>query len=109
MKKGTIKIPIYEVDLIVHQTSDWQSIFKKYGIQSENKYDAVVFEYKDKIILVLDSIKPHVIAHEIVHIVNTVFNMCNICLDTSNDESQAYLTGFLFKKIYKLIKKWGKI
>ena len=44
------------------------------------------------------------IAHEIVHVINYIYLDCGIELDRVNDENQAYLTGWLFEEIEKIIK-----
>lgn len=45
-----------------------------------------------------------VIVHEVVHAVNYMFAQKGILLDRYNDESQAYITEWIFRKAYKFFK-----
>ena len=45
------------------------------------------------------------ITHEVVHIKNFIFLNCGAKLDRDNDESEAYLSGYLFEQIYNFINK----
>ncbi|MDM1547390.1 hypothetical protein HX096_05885 [Empedobacter falsenii] len=53
------------------------------------------------------NLHPALIAHEVVHIVNRIFEFKGVRLDTSNDESQAYFTEFVFNEIWKRLKKFN--
>lgn len=56
---------------------------------------------------VLDGDDLHeIVAHEIVHAVNILFDKKGIKHDINNDEPQAYLTGYLTKLIYKAIEEF---
>lgn len=97
MKKYRIFVPIYEhyIHLSVVDKIDECSAYV--DIYKEEKILHAVFQK--------DNITPHLIAHEVVHLVNAIFSFKGIKLDTENDESQAYLTEFIFKEIYKRIVK----
>lgn len=43
------------------------------------------------------------IAHEAVHVLNFIYKSRGIMLDLSNDEPQAYLSGWISEKIYETI------
>ena len=105
MKYKRIKVPIYLTDIIVIETIDYKDVNEYFCINIDNNlYDAVVFEDKrDNIILAIKNKKQHIIVHEIVHIVNIIFKKCLIRLDLENDEPQAYLTGYIFKEINKIL------
>jgi hypothetical protein len=45
------------------------------------------------------------ITHESVHLCNMLFKVIGAKTDLKNDESQAYLTDWFAKEIYKLTKK----
>jgi hypothetical protein len=62
-----------------------------YRINDTYRIPQVVFEGEPKI---------ETIAHETVHIVNMLFQNHGLKLDLDNDEMQAYLTAFVFQKIY---------
>lgn len=61
-----------------------------------NDNGTIKFAYSDRLDI-------GVLAHEIVHIVNIIFNARGLKLDSNNDEFQAYLTGWLFKHLYDKI------
>lgn len=48
------------------------------------------------------------LAHETVHAVNFLFAKKGINLDIQNDEPQAYLTGFIFSRVYDEVQKYRK-
>ncbi|MDM1299931.1 hypothetical protein HXZ94_15655 [Empedobacter falsenii] len=52
------------------------------------------------------NLHPALITHEAVHIVNRIFEFKGVKLDTSNDETQAYLTEFIFNEIWKRVNKF---
>lgn len=79
-----------------------------------SKYDA--FTYPDHTkkgftrytVYIKPKVTPGTIAHEAVHLVNYMHIDRGMHLDTQNDEAQAYITGWVVKKIYRALDKWGK-
>lgn len=110
LTKKKIKIPIYFGDLILIQTDDFDALPEKYGIGRLKPYDAVAFEHIKKngyiryFIVVRTKCKPRTVAHEVVHIVNSILKDKGIQLDYDNDEAQAYLTGWIIHQCYKYFK-----
>ena len=106
MKTRKIKIPIYFENLIVHKINSFEeinAIYKGMDIPLE-RYSAIVFnDNKSNIVLAIQEVSYGIIAHEIVHIVNSIFKRTGIELDVDNDEAQAYLTGYLMKEIDKFL------
>lgn len=100
-----IKIPIYGGLLKVIYVKDMSKVIKKYNL-TDNCYnhDAFCFKHKGIYYAIFQTKKPSIVAHESVHIVNMIFEDSNIQLDLINDETQAYLTGWVFNKISKAIK-----
>lgn len=104
MKNFKIKVPIYKV-IIEGYTRD--SFLKEFVDYFEEKdienYDAFcTFDPRNKtdIVFVFEPGAPlDVIVHESVHIVNMIFNICGVQLDLENDETQAYLTQYIFKEL----------
>lgn len=106
MKKTKIKVPVYDRVVYVIHATNMDKVTKKFDLRpGAEKYDAFCFRKDDFIYAVFQTKKPHIIAHECVHLVNMIFDDVNAELDLRNDEPQAYLTGFLFKKIYKSLHK----
>lgn len=110
MRSKKIKIPIYQGTLIIIETDDLSEVSNKYNTPDLSKYGAVTLkdenEYRHYIVAFeSDSFSNSLIAHEVVHLINYIFLDCGVELDRVNDEPQAYLTGWLFKKIEKFFKK----
>jgi hypothetical protein len=90
---------------------DLSSFQKKYKTADLSGYDAVTLSNKKKLshyIVAFTSDKGSVIAHEVVHLVNYIYQDCSMQLDRHNDEPQAYLTGWLFNKIEDFLKVKNK-
>lgn len=114
MRKKIIKVPIYFGNLVMLQTNKFEKVNKNYNsdfIKEDNDiYDAVVFKNTKKhinqyIVVFRKNTNYAVIAHETVHLVNTIFKDHGVELDLDNDEPQAYLTGWIFNKIDKFLNK----
>ena len=87
---------------------DLSFIEKKYKTNSLEDFGAVTLKdeskYRSYVVAFTDSNHLSNIAHEIVHIKNYIYLDCGIELDRINDETEAYLTGWLFDEIYKFFK-----
>lgn len=109
MKANKIDIPIYYGYLnviIAENEADMIGIGKKYGHKEDvSKYGAFSWSDYDKkginncYVVVTKNISNHLIAHEVVHLVNAIFLHIGCELDRHNDEPQAYLTGWIFNQI----------
>ena len=119
MKIITKEIPIYFGFLRIVITSDFKVAVKKLKLDTDglnpDHYGAFVHRSRrinDDIpiyTIVLEQDCPaDLIAHEVVHLVNSVYLTINAQLDRHNDEPQAYLTGWFVKEIYKALKQKGK-
>jgi len=109
MVSKTFKVPLYNITLKVIKISDWDTLVKKYNLMLEGKLNndfagcgAMVFVIKDVIHVAFHEkdIKIQYIAHETTHVVNHICQFIGLSLDVSNDEPQAYLTGWAFDKIF---------
>ena len=106
MRKTTIEIPIYQCKLTIILDKDLSYVTKKYKTIDLSDYGAVTMRTPNKhseYIIAFEYIEGSIIAHEIVHLVNYIFKDRGVKLDIKNDESQAYLTGWLFKEIDKFL------
>lgn len=107
MRKKTIKIPIYCAKLTMILDKDLLSVQKKYKTTSLEDFGAVTLkdklDYRHYIVAFTDAKHLSNIAHEIVHIKNHIYLDCAMQLDQYNDEPEAYLTGWLFDKIYDFL------
>lgn len=104
-----IPIPIYFGTLVIILTDELESLNPVYNTNiRENDYDAVVFtEVADssKLVVAIKQKDWAVIAHEAVHLVNSIFISCGIELDRHNDEPQAYLMGWVIQQIDEFLKE----
>ncbi len=108
MIKKVIKIPIFQCKLTVILDKDLKYITKKYNTIDLSNYGAITMRVPNKhseYIIAFEYDEGSIIAHEIVHLINYIFEDKHVELDLKNDETQAYLTGWLFKKIEKAIRR----
>jgi len=107
MRKTTIDIPIYQCKLTIILDKDLSYVEKKYGTKSLSDYGAVTMRVPDKFseyIMAFEYNEGTIIAHELVHLKNYIYQDKGIKLDRFNDEPEAYLTGWLFKQIETFLK-----
>jgi hypothetical protein len=108
MKKKTIKIPIYGGKLTIICDKDLSYLQNKYKTRDLSNYGAVTMRddknYKNYIVA-FECYDNSLIAHEVVHLINYIFLDTGVELDRHNDESQAYLTGWIFKEIENFLNK----
>jgi hypothetical protein len=107
MRKTTIDIPMYQCKLTIILDKDLSYIEKKYGTKSLSDYGAVTMRVPDKFseyIMGFEYSDGTIIAHELVHLKNYIYQDRCIKLDVDNDEPEAYLTGWLFKQIETFLK-----
>jgi hypothetical protein len=110
MKSKTINIPIYECGLTIILTDDLNEVVKKYKLEGNwDNFGALTFgdklKHRHYVVAFTDASHLSNIAHEIVHIKNYIFHGINAKIDIDNDEPEAYLTGWLFDKIYDFLTK----
>lgn len=110
MKITKIDIPIYFGTLIVIVTDGgMQEVKEKFSIKEDvSKYSAFVWAknedgFPEYYISIDKNVSNHLIAHEVVHLVNYLFIDKGIKLDRKNDEAQAYLTGWFFQQIENVL------
>lgn len=107
MKKKILNIPIYNSKLTIIYDKDLSYVEQKYKTKSLKDYGAVTLKDESKYrhyVVGFEYNTGSIIAHEIVHIINYIYLDCGIELDRVNDESTAYLTGWLFEEINKFLK-----
>ena len=105
MKPHKIELPIYYGQISIYINNDIELIGKELNIDIEDGIEC--FAYKKEphnyFIGLKENIFYYNIVHEVVHLVNFIYQDHNIKLSKSNDEHQAYLTGYLFNEIFKLL------
>lgn len=114
MKIQKRSLPIYYGYLVIIVADDFHQVMKKYKLEfigDVTDYGAFAWDEKDKnghnqyFICVPSLISNHLIAHEVVHLVNFIFLHTHVELDRINDEPQAYLTGWVFKQIEDFLNR----
>jgi hypothetical protein len=81
---------------------------KKYKTKSLSNYGAITMREPNNFgeyIIAFEYTEGTIIAHEIVHLKNYIYQDCAMELDRYNDEPEAYLTGWLFLKINNFLNK----
>lgn len=107
MRIKKVEIPIYYGNLIIIVSNDYSEVAKKFKLQKYNVELFGAFSWKERdkndilnyYVCVDEKVSNHLVAHEVVHLVNFIFLEKGIELDRINDEPQAYLTGWIFKQI----------
>lgn len=108
MIKETIDIPIYQCKLTIILDKDLSYVEKKYGTKSLCDYGAITMRVPHEFseyIMAFEYSDGTIIAHEIVHLKNYIYQDKGIELDRFNDEPEAYLTGWLFRQIETILNK----
>ncbi len=112
MRIKKIKVPIYYGWLhIIVTDGDMKHVAEKYELKEDvSNYGAFVWSnYVNGVsqyyICLEEGCKGDLLAHEAVHLVNSVFIHIGAKLDPHNDEHQAYLTAWFFKKVRRFLKK----
>ena len=108
MKQKLIEIPIYQCKLTIILDEDLSYVEKKYKTKSLCDYGAVTMRVPNKFseyIMAFEYSEGSIIAHEIVHLKNYIYQDKGIELDRFNDEPEAYLTGWLFNQIDSFLNK----
>ena len=97
--KNRIYVPIYDhyFHLFIVAQIHIENV-QAYGCRTEGKVIYVTFHQPN--------LYPALITHELVHIVNRIFEFKGVKLDTRNDETQAYLTEYIFNEIWKRVNKF---
>ena len=108
MKKRTIKLIPFHAELNILQGKK-EEIEKKYNRVFHN-HDAVTFwdDEKSDIYVWFEKSTPGIVAHESLHVVNITLGWSGVVADYENDETQAYLLGYVVNRIIETIKPLEK-
>lgn len=111
-KEKRVKIPIFFGELRIILTEDLEGVNTKYKLEplSMKGFQAVTFIYEPRgYTYFCMAFKPDAdlktIVHESVHAVNYILKTRGVLLCPHNDETQAYLTGWVFDQAYKFLIK----
>lgn len=104
-----IEIPIFYGEIWVWYEDTLEEVSNHYEIGGDpNEFDGFFFRVYDNgyiqyHIALKKDIEHHKIIHEIVHLCNALMKDRGILLDPDNDETQAYLMGWMCEQIFKSI------
>lgn len=113
IKPKVIHVPIYDGKLYVYRATNKKQLkrlCKKYSLSYEDALQCRAFVFIPRgscstwCAIFRDDDIPYII-HECVHLSNMIFKDRGITPDLDNDEPQAYLLEFLFKKVKNCLKK----
>lgn len=107
-KYRKVQIPIYFGTLHIAFSKNFVKTAKKFKVElkdSANDYLGLAVRISDKkackYLILINRNTPDVIAHEALHITNYILEDCGITIDTTNDEVQAYLLGWVVTQVIK--------
>ncbi len=112
--KSKFKLQILHGTVTVVDSKDLSKIAKEHNVQFRDSvecYDAFVFQSeKNRLEYFICFEKKYIsfsnISHEIVHLINAIYIDHGIFQDEKNDEWTAYFSGWLTKKICKILKPY---
>jgi hypothetical protein len=106
--KGKIKISVYETEvqlMVVDSMSELQDLLMKKGIMVHDvtNCEGITLGYNKTylVVLVKELISHNLIAHELFHLATMVTKD----IDIEDEESQAWLNGYITEHVYKILNK----
>lgn len=103
-----IQVPIYNFTIYVTIFDEWEEIKKYHKNDPEDEREGFILTNDTdatKIRLFVNVECPSCIVHEIIHIKNIIFDIICHNSDRHNDEPEAYLVQYLYKKIIEVYYK----
>lgn len=102
-------IPIYDqtmVLVIYNRKNEKKKVIEKYEVTEDDLdgWAASVLTKGGFTIFMEDKAPQEKLVHELVHIKNEIYKHIGAKIDHENDEHEAYLMSFLFKKTSKYVK-----
>lgn len=111
-----IQVPIYGTQIYVipkHLLNEFNKLTGDDDNIDPNSYSGFAQRYIDEgvmyLYVYLGDGELLTIVHESVHLCNMVLDNVGVKLDPHNDEAQAYLTEWIFKKLRKEVKRLKKL
>lgn len=102
--KKTIKVPIYNYKVVIIVADTRGEVHELYP-SIGNKVASCVLNYSDHSIIVVPPHQPDSIAHECVHLKNSIWDYIGYTPVANNDEVDAYLVDYLFTQVSKVVAK----
>lgn len=106
--KAKIKLSVYETVvqlMVVDSMDEFQELLAKKGIMVADvtNCDGITLGYDQSylVVLVKERISHNLIAHELFHLAQMVTKD----IDINDEESQAWLNGYITEQVYKILNK----
>lgn len=105
--EGRFNVPIYDFKVEVTVFDTPEEARKKYSEWITGTCLGCTVEYfsGDKCKLIIPSYNMSTVIHELEHVKNLIWKYREIKTILENDEPDAYLIGFLFEKVEKILKR----
>ena len=105
--KKTINVPIYDYRIYVTIFDDEEEFRENYSKYVDASCTACTLEYSGqcRCELVIPSNDYSLVVHELEHVKNLIWKSKGYKPQADNDEPDAYLIGWLFEQVDKIIKK----
>jgi hypothetical protein len=102
--KKTVKIPIYFGDLIIIIKEPMEEVMKRYNLEGSGKQDCFCCELTSKypkyLLYISETASIGEIGHECMHLLQYIYTGRGIKFTNDINEHDAYIMGFLIKKVY---------
>lgn len=110
-KEAVVNTPLFETKVRIIYTDNLNKVSKKYwNEESASFVGGVTYNMPDKDMVLMAFKNPvcrRLVVHECVHACNIIFLKKGIMLDYENDETQAYLTDWLYNECERYLNKWS--
>ena len=108
--KKTLTIPIYDITVQLQVTKNFAKAVEMAGWSGDAGGGAIVLHYPDSprvytVIFQKGLASPGIIAHEAYHLTRKIMFYLDLKDDFTNQETGAYLMGFIVDLIHQAIKK----
>lgn len=104
--EGKFRVPIYEFIVKVTIFDNLEEAREKYPKFMTGDLIGCTVEYFDsKCHLIVPSDKLSTIVHELEHTKNIIWKVKGVTCILDNDEPDAYLMGYLFEQVEKILRK----
>lgn len=103
--RKTINVPIYDFTIYVNIFDKWEEVSKYYtGDENDEREGFLLINDSNitKLKLFINKDCPSCIIHEITHIKNIIFDIIGHTSNRYNDEPEAYLNQYLYKRIFEV-------
>lgn len=116
VKKKKVSVPLYPVDIVFIVTDDLRGyVVDHLGAWirlDEEELDALTISpipgspHASTIFCIFEMAEinkiplPRIVGHELTHVKNYIISHISAKLDPDNDEYEAYLTGWMYEKLY---------